>query len=319
VLPGSMKPSLIRTDYVANSNDSYWLTNVHQPLEGFSPIMGRERAPQRERQRTGHLIVRERISGADGLPGNRFDGKTLETLLFQNRNLTAELVIDDLVAACRRTAVVEMEDGARFDLSHACDVLNRWDRRQDLASVGAALFREFAYRALADGIYPDRFWKTPFDLADPVGTPRGLTDNPATVPAILRSLAKAVAGLGKVGISIDAPLGQVQFVERNGQRIPLHGGPTMTSYNAMDDELIPNLGYTHPSAATSYVQVVRFGPHGPEADAILANSQSSDPASPFYSDQTEMYSQKQWLSLPFSREDVAAHAIAPPLVLRVSP
>jgi acyl-homoserine-lactone acylase len=319
VLPGLMKPSLIRTDYVANSNDSYWLTNAHQPLEGFSPIMGRERAPQRERQRTGHLMVRERISGADGLPGNRFDGKTLETLLFQNRNLTADLVIDDLVAACRRTPVVEMADGARFDLSHACDVLGLWDRRQDLGSVGAALFREFAYRALADGIYPDRFWKTPFDLKDPVGTPRSLTDDPATVQAILRSLAKALAGLGKVGIPIDASLGQVQFVERNGRRIPLHGGPTMTSYNAMDDELIANLGYTHPSAATSYVQVVGFGPHGPEADAILANSQSSDPASPFYADQTEMYSQKQWFRLPFTREDVAAHAIAPPLVLRVSP
>jgi len=319
VLPGLMKPSLIRTDYVANSNDSYWLTNAHQPLEGFSPIIGRERMPQRERQRTGHLMIRERISSTDGLPGNRFDVKTLETLLFQNRNLTADLVTDDLVAACRRTPAIDMEDGAHFDLSHACDVLGRWDRRQDLGSIGAALFREFAYQALTDGIYPDRFWKTPFDLKDPVGTPRGLTDDPATVLAILRSLAKAVARLGKVGIPIDVPLGQVQFVERNGRRIPLHGGPTMTTYNAMDNELIPNLGYTHPSMATSYVQVVGFGPHGPEADAILANSQSSDPASSFYADQTEMYSQKQWIRLPFTREDVASHAIAPPLVLRVSP
>lgn len=265
------------------------------------------------------MMVRERISGADGLPGNRFDAKTLETLLFQNRNLTADLVIDDLVTACRRTAVVQMEDGARFDLSEACGVLGRWDRRQNVGSVGAALFREFAYRALADGIYPDRFWKSPFDLDDPVGTPRGLTDDPTTVQAVLRSLANAVAGLGKVGIPIDARLGDVQFVERNGRRIPLHGGPTMTTYNAMDDELIPNLGYTHPSAATSYVQVVRLGPHGPEADAILANSQSSDPASPFYADQTEMYSQKQWLRLPFTRQEVSAHAIAPPLVLRVFP
>lgn len=317
VLPGLMKPSLIRTDYVANSNDSYWLTNAHQLLEGFSPIMGRERARQRERQRTGHLMIRERINGADGLPGNRFDAKTLETLLFQNRNLTADLVTDDLVAACRKAPVVEMEDGARIDLSHACDVLGRWDRRQDLGSVGAALFRTFAYQTFRDGIYPDRFWKTPFDLKDPVSTPRGLTDDPATVQAILLSLAKAVVELDKVGIPIDAPLGQVQFVERNGQRIPLHGGPTMTTYNAMDNKLIPNLGYTHPSMATSYVQVVGFGPHGPEADAILANSQSSDPASPFYADQTEMYSQKQWMRLPFTREDVAAHAIAPPLILRI--
>jgi acyl-homoserine-lactone acylase len=64
---------------------------------------------------------------------------------------------------------------------------------------------------------------------------------------------------------------------------------------------------------------VSFGPKGPEADAILANSQSSDPASPFYVDQTEMYSKKVWLTLPFTADAVAAQAIAPPLVLHPRP
>jgi acyl-homoserine-lactone acylase len=319
ILPGSLKPSLIRTDYLTNSNDSYWLTNAREPLEGFSPIIGRERRPQRERQRTGHLIIQERISGADGLPGNRFDRETLKALLFRNRNLTADLLADDVVAACRRMPVIELKDGTRFDLTRACDVLSHWDRRQDLASVGAPLFREFAFQALVDGLYPDHIWKTPFDLKDPIGTPRGLTDDPATVKEILRALAEASARLERVGIPIDAPLGQVQFVERNGHRIPLHGGPTMTTYNAMDVALIPKVGYTNPTAATSYVQVVSFGPKGPEADAILANSQSSDPASPFYADQTEMYSKKLWLTLPFTADAVAAHAIAPPLVLHALP
>ena len=319
VLPGSLKPSLIRSDYVTNSNDSYWLVNAKQPLEGYSPIIGPERKSQRERQRTGHLIVRERLSGTDGLPGNRFDRTTLETLLFRDRNLTADLLTDDLVAACRRTSVIELTDGTRFDLTRACDVLSRWDRRQDLTSVGAPLFREFAYQALADGIYPDHIWKTPFDLKDPIGTPRGLTDDPVTVKAILGALAEASLRLDEAGIPIDAALGQVQFVERNGRRIPLHGGPGMTSYNAMDNALIPKVGYTNPTFATSYIQVVSFGPTGPEADAILANSQSSDPASPFYADQTEMYSKKLWLALPFTADSVATHAIAPPLVLHPSP
>jgi len=315
VLPGSLKPSLIRSDYVANSNDSYWLVNAKQPLEGFSPIIGPERRPQRERQRTGHLIVQERISGTDGLPGHRFDRGTLEALLFRDRNLTADLMADDLVAACRRTPVIELKAGTRFDLTRACDVLSRWDRRQDLNSVGAPLFREFAYQAAADGLYPDHIWKTPFDLKDPIGTPHGLTDDPATEKAILGALASATVRLGEAGIPIDAPLGQVQFVERNGRRIALHGGPGMTSYNAMDNALIPKVGYTNPTFATSYIQVVSFEPKGPEADAILANSQSSDPASPFYADQTEMYSMKVWLHLPFTADAVAAHAIAPPLVL----
>jgi acyl-homoserine-lactone acylase len=93
----------------------------------------------------------------------------------------------------------------------------------------------------------------------------------------------------------------------------------MTSYNAMDVALIPKVGYTNPTFATSYIQVVSFGPKGPEADAILANSQSSDPASPFYADQTEKYSKKVWLTLPFTADSVATHAIAPPLALHPRP
>ena len=36
-------PQLKRRDYVANSNDSYWLANPEQPLEGFARIIGDER------------------------------------------------------------------------------------------------------------------------------------------------------------------------------------------------------------------------------------------------------------------------------------
>jgi acyl-homoserine-lactone acylase len=64
--------------------------------------------------------------------------------------------------------------------------------------------------------------------------------------------------------------------------------------------------------------VVSFGPQGPEVDAILANSQSTDPASPFYADQSEMYSKKLWLTLPFTADAVAAPAIAQPVVLHAS-
>ena len=35
-------PHLLRSDYVTNSNDSYWLSNPTQPLEGFARIIGDE-------------------------------------------------------------------------------------------------------------------------------------------------------------------------------------------------------------------------------------------------------------------------------------
>ena len=55
--------------------------------------------------------------------------------------------------------------------------------------------------------------------------------------------------------------------------------------------------------------------NGPVADAVLSYSQSTDPASPHYADQTELYSAKGWHRLPFHKADIAAEAIAPVLKL----
>ena len=54
---------------------------------------------------------------------------------------------------------------------------------------------------------------------------------------------------------------------------------------------------------------------GPVADAILASSQTPDPASPFHSDQTRLYATKTWVRLPFTRAQVEAAAIVPPTIL----
>ena len=42
LMPPTEQPSLITDTYVSNSNDSYWLSNPDERLEGFSPIIGNE-------------------------------------------------------------------------------------------------------------------------------------------------------------------------------------------------------------------------------------------------------------------------------------
>src|SRR5207244_12899112 len=45
-IPGIFGPShlphLLRSDYVTNSNNSFWLSNPHEPLTGFARIIGDE-------------------------------------------------------------------------------------------------------------------------------------------------------------------------------------------------------------------------------------------------------------------------------------
>jgi acyl-homoserine-lactone acylase len=66
-------------------------------------------------------------------------------------------------------------------------------------------------------------------------------------------------------------------------------------------------GYTPIVHGNSYIQVVTWNEDGaPDARGILTYSQSPEPDSPHYSDQTELYAQGEWLQLPFTEEDILA-------------
>jgi acyl-homoserine-lactone acylase len=314
VLPAAARPWMIRTDFVANSNGSHWLSNASSPLEGFSPVIGPERIAQSLRTRQGQIQVSDRLAGKDGLPGNRMSQTTLEQILFSNRSLQADMIMDDLLSACRQVkrGTGDTEFPAR--VLRGCTALSQWNRRYELDSIAAHLFTEFVNQLKAPGgedlgTTPE-VWRVPFDPVDAVHTPRELnTDN----PAILQALSRAVERLDKARIPLDARLADIQFVTRNGLRIPLPGGAT---YSALHATLIPTIGYSEPLApSNSYIQVVTFDASGPVADAILAGSQSPSPGSPFNSDQTWAYSRKQWVPLPFTPQQIEAASTASPTIL----
>ena len=316
IMPGELKPSFQTQDYVENSNSSYWLASPAHPLEGFSPIIGLERTVPNVRTRQGNIQVLDRISNRDGLGGTKFDMSRLESVLFSNRDYLAELVLDDLLEACARTPLIKMPDGSTRDLTQACSILRRWDRKDNLASVGAQIFREFARQERApgeeDAAAASAFWRVPFDPDHPLDTPRGLN---TSTQAPLEALARAIDRLEKAKIPLDSTLRDIQFIERNGERIPLHGG---LIFNRISLTLKPGAGYTEPiGSADSYIQVVSFDQNEPVADILLVNSQSSDPDSPWFADQAKLYSQKQWVRAPFTAAQIASHAIGPPLVLAI--
>lgn len=316
ILPAALKPWMVRDDYVVNSNDSYWLPNIAQPLEGFSPAIGRERVQLIQRGRLGHVQVADRISGKDGLPGKRFDVASLGAIVLSSRNFAGELIADDLIAACTKMPVVTLPDASTEDLTQPCEILRRWNRRDDLDSIGVPIFREFVRQYTLWGQYGENFWRVPFDPARPIETPYGLRTD---TPEAMQKLALAVRTVRAAGIALDAPLRDVQFAVRGGRKIPLMGGPSDQVYNTLNATLVSGQGYTDPVGnAPSYLQVVGFDNKGPVADALLVDAQSSDPLSPFRADQMPLYSRKQWVRLPFTPAQVAAHAIERPVVLELS-
>ena len=103
LLPNARTPSLFRRDYVANGNDSHWLINDKAPLEGFDRIVGIERAEVTPRTRLGLTMIRDRLAGRDGLPGNRFSQRNLEWIALGNRQYLGELWRGDSSASAAPT------------------------------------------------------------------------------------------------------------------------------------------------------------------------------------------------------------------------
>jgi acyl-homoserine-lactone acylase len=301
--PGNL-PSLTRTDYVQNSNDSYWLSNPSARLEGFSRLIGAdENLPQNFRTRLGITQINDRMAGADDLPGSGFTRQWLQDVLFGNRHYSAELMLDDVLTLCAQENNIVLVSGAPVNVGPACSVLENWDRRNNTTSVGAHVWTNFWGRASGT----PSLYAVPFDATDPVNTPRGVNfANAATRTKLMGDLALTVKFFADNNIPLDREWGQVQFETRNGVPIPIHGGlGTSGVYNAIGPvALVPGVGYPAISNGSSYIQAVTFRPNGPDARAIVTYSQSSDPANPHYSDMTELYSNYGWVQMPFAEGDI---------------
>lgn len=298
-------PSMVRGDYVANSNDSYWLTNARGLLYGpaplgYSPLYGPADIEQSLRTRVGFRQLEDMIAQRRLL-----QLADLQELAFNNRIYAAELVLPDLLPRCQASP-----DGV---VVAACAALAAWDRHVNLDSRGAVLFREFWNSAA--GI-PDK-WLVPLDVNDPVNTPRSMA--PAATPAMLAALKAAALKLQALGIPLDGRLGDYQGDTRNGVRVPVHGGvgDIDGSYNSIHMRTgLQADGYHDIMWGTSYVQTVTFDAAGPVAYAMLVYGQSVDPKSPHYGDQVPLYSQKLWPQLPFTQEQIRADPQLSVLVLK---
>ena len=294
LMPPSQQPNLITTTYAGNSNDSYWLSNPSMRLEGYSPIIGDENAQRTLRTRSGLKFVEEVLNA-----GEKFDQATVENLLFTHRHYGAELFLDEVLEVCADDPT----------LAEACAVLANWDRRQTVESRGAHIFNEF----FAETNQLSAHYAVPFDNADPVHTPRGLkVSETATREAIVTALHVAVDRITDAGIALDARWGDVQFEIRNGEKIGIPGGDGRAGMFSVISARFDgdNGGYTPIVTGNSYIQSVTWNEDGsPSARAILTYSQSPEPDSPFSADQTKIYSQSQWIEMPFTDEQIATKMV----------
>jgi acyl-homoserine-lactone acylase len=310
-VPYENAPKYSGTDYVQNSNDSFWLTNLDSPITGVSPLYGPVDNQQSLRSRMAHKLLAD-SAGSDGL----FNPVEVEQALLNNRNYLAENILTELLAICQAQGSTAVSVGSEsVDISAGCAALALWDGSMNKESSSAHLFREFAFQ-----FNKNPQWRNNFTTDNVTSTPSGLASNNTT----LEQFAQAILNVESAGLALDATLGTVQFVERSlpdgsasGVKIPwagahnIEGGFNVFSTRTGNDgSLVPRHVYPaqnsdsilsaegkgyHINYGSSWMTVVNFTDEGPVARGLLSYSQSSEYGSDHNLDQSLLYSQQPQL------------------------
>ncbi|TNE79479.1 MAG: penicillin acylase family protein [Gammaproteobacteria bacterium] len=352
LVPYDQKPKLLRTDWVQNSNSSYWSTNPDQFLTGYSPMYGPENSEINPRTRLGITMLQNPT--AAGMPGvtppagqdGKFSATDLINVIWNNRAWYAEQFLPELRERCGLIGAT-LVDGE--DLSTACGVLDNWDGVYDKDSVGAHVFRVFIAN-YANSFDSDL--TVPFNRDDPVNTPAepSETGKGTASDVMLLALSQGVKALNSQGIALNATLGSVQYIRPSGDvppggtpvfqsvGIPWHGGDgnvdgafnaigVVTDQYAEDTrfpriapKVVPNTGRLSDGTVagtegwliargTSWHYGLEFTDNGPQAYGLVSYSQSSDSMSPFFLDQSQQFSDKQYRKLLFTEQEIEQNLI----------
>lgn len=286
ILPVAKLPALLNPPggYIQNSNSAPWYTNLGAIIDrrDYPP----EIFPNENSLRT--QLGLEMLEADDSL-----SLEEIKRYKFNEKLLLADRVKESLLQAVRGMSV----DGV--DLDEAADVLKAWDNSVSAKSRGSILFVEFWRRYSGKG---DPVFATPWTETKPASTPYGIGD-PRTAR---ESLAYAVKRVEKRYGKIDIVWGDVHRLRRGDVDVPI-GGLT-TEYGAFrviqyrpdkDGKEVPFMG-------DSFVFAVEFTTP-PTAYSVLGYSQSENPDSPHYNDQTELFATGQWKQIHFAEDDLANH------------
>ncbi len=283
-------PKEVRRDWVMNANDSYWLPNPKQPLEGYAGIIGCERCERSLRTRMVDRYVLDRLAGRDGLARrHKVSPRTLRATEHVNRVMGGELAKEhgDLTTVCQTAGG-----------GNACAALARWDGTSNKSAIGYQVFEEFWKRAES----VPGLWQTPFDATHPVNTPRDLNE---ANPQVVQAMSDAIAYLRQKKVPMKARWGSLHVAgDRGAPAIPLGGGSGFSgNANALKSDL--RKGKWRVTYGSSHIQAIAFRAGGRvDAHTILTYGQFIDPTRRTSSDQTRMFGHKRWVHFPWTRTQI---------------
>jgi acyl-homoserine-lactone acylase len=267
--------------YVQNSNDPPWYTTLQAIIDRkpFPPYLVRGDTIGWRGQVSLSMLEADPDITLDEVMARKFD----EHLLLADR-LKPPLL--ELAA----------QPAAQPVLAEAVTVLTAWDNQVHADSLGAELFLRWWSAYLKTTPRP---FKEPWNVQHPIETPTGLSD-PAHALTALEQVATAMKQeRGRLAVA----WGDIHRLRRGAIDLPLGGADiTFRSIGYRSD----GKGAMEAVSGDSYVLAVEFR-EPPVAYSVMVYSESSDPRSSHYTDQSVLFSKERLKSLWFTEPDIAAH------------
>jgi acyl-homoserine-lactone acylase len=307
VMPVERMPGLFSKRYVANMNNSYWLSQPDAPIEDIDLIFGGENHAQSLRTQMGHLLANN-VAKQDWNHAVELN-QVLQKNMLDARSYAAVRFKDELLKeVCGKTQVQVTHDiltGKVFEtpqdvnIKPACSTLAQWNNRAEAEDRGSLIWDAWWYRLLR--IPASELYRVPFSPSKPLSTPAQPNGQD---PNVAEALGAAVLWMHSKGMDLDEARGKVLFAKVEGQEVELFGGCGWGGYFTVSCD---KDGYemTDRSLGNSYLQLVNFNADGVDAYTLLAHGQderalNGDPGG----EPVKRYANKQWLRMPFIDDEI---------------
>lgn len=280
IWPVTALPQLLnpKTGYIQSCNGAPWYTNREElidrtPYHDYLPIDGVTWRGMFSLE----VLSKEHSMTLDKLMNYKYDS----TLVI------AERVKPDLITALRQY-------GEQW--RSAADLLEHWDNTIQANSRGAVLFLAW-WEQYSNSVR--RPFKIQFDHVDPTRTPNGLADPVAAVEAFTRAVAAVKQKYG----TLDVSWGEIHRARRGNLDLPV-GGSDLT-FERLSFEPRPD-GKEVAVAGDTYTLAVEFA-DSPLAFSVIPYSEASNPNSPYYNNQLQIYVEHKFKPAWFSEADISEH------------
>ena len=289
LIPFDSLPQLLnpRGGYVRNENDAPYHTNLQA-------ILDRAKFPANLPEPS--LRLRSQLSLALIDRTKKLSLEQVMTLKNSYRMLLADRVKDELLAAVRAANPA----GSERD---AAALLAGWDNTAAPASRGAVLFATW-WQRYVDGVVADSMFAAPWDVTDPVRTPRGLRDLPRAVNAFTLAVAETARRHGR----IDVAWGDVHRVRVGGFDEPVGGcSGALGCFRVLNFRNEPD-GKRAAVGGDGWVIGVEFT-DVPKAYSVLAYGESNRTGHPHNGDQGQLFARGEFKRIAFTEAEIDAQTI----------